>query len=349
MRKEIVQFLGQLITRYPTISLNSGVKFADEVANYVANLSNKTKKNFEFDISRQAVSKSIFAHGKEIFESTKKIFFENYDQSCVILDHWSSHGRSFIGIIARMFIDDEIIEKLVEFKEASVDKSSLGIFTDFESFVRKSGFPLPIITDNCRTMIGLSKQSKFIFKIFCLEHKLAIIESKIHKNIMFKKIDDKITLINSFFSYRHGKYNLPLKPPNSVSQTRPWRSNKLNYSIFIANNDSYLRISAAEPNFPDIPSLFEVEQLSSFENSFCANFDLLETKTSDMLKGIEVYFNLIILARDDQFAFLNLEQIIIDELYPIVFSPIACAFYFLSKTNFESKCVLLSYLIYIYY
>ena len=340
IRNDYIQFLAKTLPKFPTISLNAGVELANKIANYSANISFKTKRNFKYDGSRQTVSQSILSQGNDIMTSNKNLFFEHYDEACLILDHWSCHGRSFIGIIARMLIDNEIVERVVEFKDASNDKSSYGIFQDFAMFTKESKFPLPIITDNCRTMVSLSKHSKFIFKVFCLEHKLAIIESKLHKNSIFKKIDDKITLINAFFSYRHMKYDLSLKPPTSFSQTRPWRSNRLNYRVFIQNYDSYVMIQASEANFPEIPALFEVQNLYEFEKQFCENFDILEKTSSDMLDGVTVYFNLIKLARTEQFQLFNLEETIIQELYPIVFAPVSFVFYCLSRVNWSCKFLL---------
>ena len=226
---------------------------------------------------------------------------------------------------------------MVEIKEASQDKSAHGIYEDIKDYLKEDGFPLPIITDNCATMVNLTKYSSHVFKIFCLEHKLSRIEIKLHKNLFFKRIDDKLTLINAYFSYRHGKYELNLKPLTSFSNTRPWRSNKLNYKTFIANYDSYIQISKIESNFPDIPLLNQVEILYNFEIDFCKNFDILEKRSSDLLDGISVYFNLIALSRNSDYQHLDFEKIIVDELYPIVFSPIACCYYYLSRVNFISN------------
>ena len=99
-------------------------------------------------------------------------------------------------------------------------------------------FPLPVISDNCNLMKAVEKYSDGkLFKIYCLEHKLSIIEKKLHKRDIFAKNDSMLTNVHAFFNHRHQRFNLPLKPPSYGSTTRPWRSYlnsyKVNYLLFI--------------------------------------------------------------------------------------------------------------------
>ena len=92
--------------------------------------------------------------------------------------------------------------------------------------------PLPVVSDNCSTMVALNKYSDgAIFKIFWIEHKLAIIDKNLHKNSQFSHADAQINAINSYFNHRHGQFNLPMKPPQYASATRPWRSHLHNYKV----------------------------------------------------------------------------------------------------------------------
>ena len=147
--------------------------------------------------------------------------------------------------------------------------------------------------------------------------------------------DSKLSQVNSYFAYRHGKFNLPLKPPTSFSQTRPWRSHLNNYRVYVRNYDTYSQLSKTESCFPDLPEINVVNLLLEFEEKYCACFDLLEKQESNMLDGVKVYYNLIELARNQNYVHLNLESIIVEQLYPIVFSPVALSFYYLSRTNFS--------------
>lgn len=339
VRDQLIDFLAETMPKYSTIKMNSGIQLANDVANFASNLTLRTLKNFKFDATRQLVSKRILSKGKSIIEQNKEMFFANYDQSCIVIDHWSNHGYCFLAIIGRTMLEGQLCEYLLEFKEASRDKSANGVVQDISEFIVENKTPLPIISDNCSVMIAMSKYSNNIFKVFCLEHKLAIIEARLHKNEIFKKNDDHLAAINSFFNTRHGKFDLPRKPLSNFSCTRPWRSHKENYQIFCQNYDRYLEISYVESNFPFLPAKVEIEKLAAFEKQFCGNFDILELKGSSLVDGLKVYVNLIILSRDNDFKHLNLEQTVVSELYPIVFSPISTAFYFLNRINLSSNAI----------
>ena len=218
-------------------------------------------------------------------------------------------------------MNGKIVKRVLEFKETSIDKSALGVFNDVSNLIRRQGFPLSNITDNCSVMNSLSKHSEFIFKVFCLGHKLSIIKTKLHKNPFIANVDSRPNQVNLFFQYRPVKFNLSRTPPTSFSQTRPWRSHKLNYEIILQNAESYAQITGTDPTSPNMPSIEQVANIFEFEKEYCKNIDLLEESNSNKVSAISVYFNLIILAR--KFTNLNLEQIIIDELYSIVFCLVA--------------------------
>lgn len=189
-----------------------------------------------------------------------------------------------------------------------------------------------------------------IFKIYCLEHKLSIIEKNLHKTELFSKHDSMISSINSFFNYKHDKFDLPLKPPAYGSTTRPWRSYLHSYKVyffkhvliiyfqvFIANYDRYCQISVSNPQFPQLPSKSDILILDSFEKNFCSNFDILEKSDSNLISGIIVYFNLISTARSNEFHSFNIEKIIVDQLFEFCFSKAACSFCVLMRVNLKSN------------
>ena len=336
LRSVFTKKLAKILTNYPTISTNAGVAFANEVCTLASEITIQTKKQFGFDASRQKVSKDQRNIGNELIEKNKKIHFEN--QSSLVIDHWSCHGRNFLAIISRVIVDNKPREMLLHFDLANRDKTSRGITEDLQPFLKANGLPVPIISDNCSTMVATEKYSenKF-FKVFCLEHKLAIVENKLHKNAFFADIDKKILAINQFFNCRHEKFDLPRTPPRYKSATRPWRSNRENYEIFIANFDRYIEIKRQEPNFPPLPSKLDVLTIQEFENEFCDSFDILEKKTSNLVSGVIVYFKLLLLARNVEFAHLDLESIITQDLYQFVFTPIACCFVVLDKINLKGN------------
>lgn len=340
-RESYCTFLAKALVKRSTISTNAGVLFANEIANYVSSSTMVTKKNFLYDVSRQNCSKTIIDIGNSKLKQNIEFFMTNYESSSLILDHWTSHGRCFLGIIARTCVlqnnKREIIENLIDFKEANLDKTANGIVQDFKHLVVDQKLILPIITDNCRVMCNLGKFNSNIVKIFCIEHKLVRIEDKLHQLPFFKEHDKQLTLINAYFAFRHGKFDLPRKPLSSISATRPWRSNLLNYQIAIENYEAYQILAEKERNFPDIPSLRTLNKLLEFEQLYCSNFNILEKSDSTIIHGIKVYFQLIQLARNDDFVSLQLEQKIIEELYPLIFSQLNIIFFYLSRADLHGN------------
>ena len=189
-------------------------------------------------------------------------------------------------------------------------------------------------------MVALEKHSSQITKIYCLEHKLAIFENFIHTFEPFKTIDTKINAINSWFNYRDGKYNLELKPLKTFSTTRPWRSHLQNYTIFCRNFTSYIDIAMTDRTFPEIHPLNEVKQILEFESIYCQNFDKLEAVNSDLNTALICYINIIYLFETNELALrLKLTTKFISNIAEYILSPVACAFYVLSKIDIKGNFI----------
>ena len=252
-----------------------------------------------------------------------------------------SSWQNFIAVIGRILTEEYAIkELLLHFGLANTDKSAKGTVDDIKEFFRGNLIPMPVISDNCSVMVATENyaQGNF-FKIYCIEHKLSTIESKLHKNEFFSEIDQQLTSINSFFNYRHEKFDLPRKPLRNYSTTRPWRSNKLNYEVFVANYSRYTQLSNEIKGFPAVPNIHVVSALLEFSKNYCKSFDTLENKDSNLATALIVYFNLVTLSRNPAYLSLNLEKYLINDLYPIVFSKISCAFIVLEKLNLKSNYI----------
>lgn len=293
-RNHFSDIFSTILSKFPTVSANAGVQIMNECATAVSEYSARTKKPYNFDISRQHVSKKLKSKAQSKAQDNRNFFLEHYESSSLIIDHWSNHGSNFLAIISRTWLNDEVCEKLLHFDIASNDKSSQGIVNDFNQYLAPSDTGLPIISDNCSVMVALDKYSNSqFFKIYCLEHKLSRIESKLHLNNFFAEIDSKLALINSYFNTRHSKFELPLKPPKRHSTTRPWRSYLVNYTVFCKNFDRYIEISKQDPAFPDVPEILQVLKLKEFEEKFCKNFNMLESKQSNLVTGNSYQNNFI--------------------------------------------------------
>lgn len=256
------------------------------------------------------------------------------DVILLIISFYIEKLGNFIAVLCRSVdANFKLTESLIGFKIANNDKTASGIYEDIKQFIAPNKFPLPIISDNCAVMRAMEKLSDDFVKIYCIEHKLAIFENTIHKNKLFSDVDAQITQINSYFNYRHAKFDLPRKPLRYSSSTRPWRSHLSNYTIFIANYDRYCEISIDDQNFPQLPAKDLVCRLLKFEEKFVKNFSQLEEVTSDLNTGLVVYFNLLELFRQPDWLCLELESMLIADLYPFIFSKISNMFYILNKTN----------------
>lgn len=334
VRSKIVNKFTEILGKRPTVSVNSGVEIMNEACSFITDLTIKTRKNWKINISRHLYSQNQKEKALVVIESNRKIYFDNKNQAALIIDNWTSHGKNFIGILGRVNVNNKIQELLLDFKQANFDKSANGILSDIMPFLPKADLPIPVICDNCSTMVALEKHSSKLAKVYCIEHKLANFENKFHNYDVFKTIDNQLNLINSYFNYRDGKYSLPLKPLTTHSTTRPWRSHLKNYKIYVNNFTAYAQISATEPNFPTMPQLNTVQNLLEFEEKYCSNFDRLEKSSSNLNSALICYINLIYLFESNAIAKnLSLTASIIQELSEYILSPIACAFYVLSRNN----------------
>ena len=130
IRTDVSKEFASIIAKYPTISINSGVSLANDVSNFIADLTLKRKKVYNFDISRQLVSKELKLAAKSKANQNIEKFTEGFNQSSIVIDHWSSHGRNFFAILARTFDNElfDVVENIIHFAEANENKSAKGIY-----------------------------------------------------------------------------------------------------------------------------------------------------------------------------------------------------------------------------
>ena len=133
----------------------------------------------KFDLDRHYLANTQLQIGKQAIAKNFILFQQN--PSTLVIDHWSSHGTNFLAIITRINMNGKISEHLLHFDIANADKSALGITNDIMPYVTEKYFPVPIVSDNCATMLAMDKfSSDKFFKVYCLEHKLAICKNSIH-------------------------------------------------------------------------------------------------------------------------------------------------------------------------
>ena len=65
-------------------------------------------------MSRQNISQTIKNVKKTASENIEN-FREYYSSRSLVIGHWSSHGCSFLDVIARTFKDFHLTEKLIHF------------------------------------------------------------------------------------------------------------------------------------------------------------------------------------------------------------------------------------------
>ena len=115
-RNDYANFLSEELPKHPTISINAGTILCNKVAYFISTSTMSHKKNFDYDVSRQFVAEKITENGTVVLKENIELFKKNYSNSSLIIDHWSSHGRCFLAVISRMFTDNKIIEKLIDFR-----------------------------------------------------------------------------------------------------------------------------------------------------------------------------------------------------------------------------------------
>ena len=167
-RQQLSKEIAQILAEEPTVSTHAGVKIANRGANIASKLTMKARKPLKFDLSRQNVSKTQIELGKEIIKSNLQLYEAN--PSSLIIDHWSSHGRNFIAIIARSIDNGSVKETLIHFAIANDDKSAYGITEDVMPFLKEKTLPVPIISDNCSVIVAMEKYSRQAFLRFIVSN-----------------------------------------------------------------------------------------------------------------------------------------------------------------------------------
>ena len=212
VRTEFCSLAADLVSMYPTISIQSGVDFLNQVATRASQISIQANQAFNFDISRQLVSKTILSKGQDQGELNCQFFKENISKSCLIIDHWSKGGTNYFGIIARTITKQYYVcEYLLHFKVADDDKTGDGIYNQLSKLLPENDIAIPVVSDNCPSMVAALSGYKNktprarVYKIFCIEHFLAKIDESIHKICNIKKLDKMISSIDSYFNYRSEK------------------------------------------------------------------------------------------------------------------------------------------------
>lgn len=364
-REEFAYFIASQVSQFNTLSINSATKFANNIARFATEKNLGSHRLFNYNISRQNVSAKLIEMGQSKLEAARKYFEKNYRYSAVVFDHWSKGGYNFIGIIARIAEKDfKITNKVISFSIASSNKSATGIYDNLIQFIHIDICPLPIISDNCSAMIAAidghiyknqRNPREGVYKIYCLEHKLSVFDEKVHSHFL-SEIDNQITKINAFYNYRHKRYistlimclgnflstDLELKPSQSISTTRPWRSFKKNYSTTIRNYSAYLAEKNQNSLFPELPDLDYLKTISEYQNTFCEAFDKLEANDSDLKTGIEVFFELKLLSKSASGteAIRNeLNKFLDEEFFQYAFSDIAVGFFYLTRSNITSNYI----------
>ena len=111
-------------------------------------------------------------------------------------------------------------------------------------------------------------------------------------------MDSSLAKINSYFNYRHIKFNLELKPQTTTSATRSWRSHRENYQISMRNYDQYEELMLTKTDFPKIPDKLMLRKVSMFQENLCEHFDTLENRNSDLLDQLSVYIKVWKLSKE---------------------------------------------------
>ena len=337
LRDVLADEMAILIGTHPTLSTLSTVDYTNSLLNKVVPEILKYGHMFNFNVSRQKIGQSIESKGQALKNANLKILNENIYTSSLIFDHWTNHGKNFIALVGQTCFDDlKVKPYVVGFRISNEDKSADGYIKDFESVLSKNyDFPMPMCTDNCPTMVKALRISSNSTKIYCLCHKLAKIDDKIHSEAkFFKDLDYEITKVNSYFNSRHLTSKLDLVPQKKPSTTRPWRSHRKNYETTSRNLERYFEKAVFNVG---ILNRNNIEKAKKFQDSFCNNFEILEKKDSTLLTSFKAYANLKNLANSPETKEI-IGQILINSIsdpkfLKQLFSNHAVAFFYLSRAS----------------
>ena len=341
VRQAITGIVSDEIAKRPTMSIQASTDFWNAAFTRVQPLLLNIGHPIKSDISRQTVSKEIIEKGQNLINRNLEFFNQNLTTSCIIFDHWSQHGKNFFSAIGRTAQANMKFKNYVlGFFEASPDKSAIGYLGDLKKLLKSStNVEIPLMSDNCASMVKVGNITKKFKKVHCAAHKLATLNDRIHKLPNIAQLDNCLNKINGFFNYRHQKFNLNLKPKTSTSSTRSWRSHHENYSISIRNFDQYDDLRLMKPDFPKLPNKANLDQVSEFQKKLCSFFDILENKDSDLLDQLNIYIKLSELALD-----YSCTRVIGDTLETLMnkkstfdafISDDTLAYCYLSKINFK--------------
>ena len=79
-------------------------------------------------------------------------------------------------------------EHVIGFFEANNNKTASGVLEDLAKLLKnKTSFTIPLMSDNCASMVKIGKISDEFKKIHCAAHKLAIINEKFTNCPIFRK------------------------------------------------------------------------------------------------------------------------------------------------------------------
>ena len=347
LRTTFGRIYAKFLITHPTVSFLSGIEIMNDIANEVSNVVTRYKKNFDFNISRQYVTELVGQLGREKQQESIKFFQKFAESTSLVIDHWTNSGTNYIGVVANSVDQNLKIHRYVlAFEVASTDKSGHGIYENVLKIIQiVLKVKIPVISDNCPSMVvawdGRKNQSgrDEFYKVYCLEHILCKIEEKLHKSQFFKDFNSNLNKLDAFFNHRHEKFMLELKPLNTLSTTRPWRSRTEQVKITARNYHEYADIKLNNNDFPDLPDYSKLILVQKFQTTFVEAFDHLESNSADLNTGLNVYFMLYDLSHGQEFQefgefFRNLLK---QYLFPHCFTEISKIFAYLSRKNLEGN------------
>ena len=293
-RQNVTELVATELAKRPTMSISSTVAFFNTIMASIQPLILANGHPVVFDIGRNNIGKQIIKIGQAVKHQNIEYLNSNMKFPSIAFDHWSKNGKNFFGAIARTSLDHQNFrEYVVGFFEANTIKTAQGYIEDLGKLIKtKATFEMPLMSDNCATMLKAGKISTNFRKVHCAVHKLAVIDDKIHKTARFATMDTVLTKINGYFNYRHERFCLPLKPQTCSSTTRAWRSHDANYTISLRNFDRYEQLFLSQTDFPSLPSKLELIKVGEFQKTITSYFEILEEKSSDLLDQLDVFIKL---------------------------------------------------------